>query len=64
MTGSRGVSPLAIVAAVLLPPLGIFLDQGVTKHFWFGLVLTLFFWVPGILFALYILLRNTPQRTA
>lgn len=63
MTSGRGVSPIAIVAAVLLPPLGIALGEGVTKNFWIGLVLTIFFWVPGILFALYILLRDaSPAR--
>lgn len=63
MESGRGVSPIAIVAAVLLPPLGIFIGEGATRNFWIGLVLTFFLWVPGILFALYILLRDTPPRT-
>ena len=61
MARGRGVSPIAIVAAILLPPLGIFIGEGASRNFWIGLVLTIFFWVPGILFALYVLLRDKPR---
>lgn len=47
----------AIVAAVLLPPLGIFLARGFGMDFWIGTVLTLLGWVPGVLFALMAILR-------
>jgi uncharacterized membrane protein YqaE (UPF0057 family) len=51
------VSPAAIVAAILLPPLGIFLARGLGPEFWIGTLLTLLFWVPGIIFALVAVLR-------
>lgn len=50
-------SPAAIIAAILLPPLGIYLARGIGPAFWMGTVLTILFWVPGILFALAVILR-------
>jgi len=34
-------SPLTLVAAILLPPLGLFLARGITPAFWVSVVLTL-----------------------
>ncbi|WP_442679152.1 YqaE/Pmp3 family membrane protein [Sphingomonas sp. ASY06-1R] len=50
-------SPAALIAAILLPPLGIYLARGIGPAFWIGTVLTVLFWVPGILFALAVILR-------
>lgn len=47
----------AIVAAVLLPPLGTFLGRGLGRDFWIDVALTLIGWVPGVVFALVALLR-------
>jgi uncharacterized membrane protein YqaE (UPF0057 family) len=55
MRGKPGIG--AIIAAILLPPLGIFLVRGLGPEFWIGAVLTLIGWVPGVLFALFVLLR-------
>ena len=46
-----------MIAAILLPPLGIFLARGLGLEFWVGTLLTILFWVPGILFALAVVLR-------
>jgi uncharacterized membrane protein YqaE (UPF0057 family) len=50
-----------IVAALLLPPLAIFLAEGVSRNFWIGFALTCLGFVPGVLFAFFVLLtrRNT-----
>ena len=56
-TETTGVRPGAIVAAILLPPLGVFLDRGIGPAFWIAAALTLLFFVPGILFALFAILR-------
>ena len=53
----QDVSPAAIIAAILLPPLGIYLARGIGPAFWIGTVLTILFWVPGILFALAMIFR-------
>jgi uncharacterized membrane protein YqaE (UPF0057 family) len=55
MAGQPGVA--AVIAAILLPPLGIFLARGLGPEFWIGTLLTILFWIPGILFALVVVLR-------
>jgi len=47
----------AVIAAILLPPLGIFLVHGLGPEFWIGTLLTILFWLPGILFAISVVLR-------
>jgi uncharacterized membrane protein YqaE (UPF0057 family) len=52
-----GSSAAAIVAALFLPPLGVFLDSGITRAFWICTILTLLFFVPGVIFAFVTILR-------
>ncbi len=47
-----------ILAAILLPPLGVFLQEGLGKHFWINVVLTLLGYIPGIVHALWVILRR------
>ena len=54
---ARRPGAAAVAAAILLPPLGIFLARGLGPEFWIGTLLTILFWVPGILFALAVVLR-------
>ena len=46
---------LKIILAVILPPLGVFLEVGLGKHFWINLILTLFGYIPGIIHAIYVI---------
>ncbi|TQD76997.1 hydrophobic protein RCI2B-like [Malus sylvestris] len=48
---------LEIVLAILLPPLGVFLQYECREEFWICLVLTLFGYLPGIIYAIYILTK-------
>ncbi|AGA90305.1 uncharacterized Blt101-like protein [Thioflavicoccus mobilis 8321] len=50
--------PLKIVLAILLPPVGVFAEVGFSGHFWLNILLTLFGYVPGIIHALYVILRH------
>lgn len=50
--------PIKIIAAIILPPLGVFFEVGLSKHFWISVLLTIFFWVPGVIHALYIILTR------
>ena len=50
--------PIKIIFAVLLPPLGVFLEVGFTRHFWISIVLTLLGFIPGIIHALYVILKH------
>ncbi|WP_299708759.1 YqaE/Pmp3 family membrane protein [uncultured Pontibacter sp.] len=47
-----GVSIIKIILAVLLPPLAVFLHVGIGTQFWISLILTLLFWIPGVIYAL------------
>ncbi|WP_203301023.1 YqaE/Pmp3 family membrane protein [Marinobacter sediminum] len=49
---------IRIVIAILLPPLGVFLQVGIGKHFWINIVLTLFGYLPGIIHAVYIIAKK------
>ena len=51
--------PIArILAAVLLPPLGVFLARGIGATFWFSCLLTLLGYVPGVVYALWAVLSG------
>lgn len=47
-----------IIAALLLPPLAVFLDQGVSRNFWIDFALTCLGFVPGVIFALIVLIAR------
>lgn len=49
--------PLKVLLAILLPPLGVFFEVGFKGHFWLNILLTLFGYIPGIIHALYVILR-------
>lgn len=49
---------LRILIAILLPPLGVFLQVGVGPQFWINILLTLLGYIPGIIHALYIILSR------
>jgi len=47
---------LKIIAAIILPPLGVFLEVGITKHFWINILLTIFgFYILGIVHAVWVI---------
>jgi uncharacterized membrane protein YqaE (UPF0057 family) len=50
------VRPLAVLASIFLPPLGVFFDRGIGRMFWLACLLTLIAFVPGMVFALYLTL--------
>ena len=47
-----------IILSILLPPLGVFLQVGIGKHFWINIVLTLLGYIPGIVHAVWIIARR------
>ena len=50
---------LLVILAILLPPLAVYLHEGeVNTRFWISLVLTLLFWLPGVIYALIIVLGD------
>ena len=48
---------LLVILAILLPPLAVYLHEGeVNGKFWLDLILTLIFFIPGIIYALIVIL--------
>lgn len=48
---------LRIILAILLPPLGVFLQVGIGLHFWLNILLTILGYIPGIIHAIYVILK-------
>lgn len=48
---------LLIIIAILLPPLAVGLKAGVGGHLVLNIILTILFYVPGLLHALYVVLN-------
>ena len=48
---------LLVILAILLPPLAVYLHEGeINNKFWLDLVLTLLFFIPGVIYALIVVL--------
>jgi uncharacterized membrane protein YqaE (UPF0057 family) len=53
--GAFQVDILRIVLTIILPPLGVFLQVGLTKHFWINVLLTILGYVPGLVHAVWVI---------
>jgi uncharacterized membrane protein YqaE (UPF0057 family) len=49
---------LALILSILIPPLGVLLKEGFGIQLLINIILTLFGYIPGIIHALYIILRK------
>lgn len=49
---------IKILLAVILPPLGVFVEVGFSKHFWLNILLTIFGFIPGIIHAVYVIAKH------
>lgn len=57
-TDSAGGDLLRVLLSVILPPVGVALEVGFTTQFWINVLLTLLGYIPGIVHALWIILRR------
>ncbi len=46
-----------IILAILLPPVAVFLKSGVGKDLLINIILCLFFYIPGILHAIWLVTK-------
>ena len=53
---------LRIVLSILLPPLAVFLTIGLGLHFWINIILTLLGGVPGMIHALWVVVKNKEKQ--
>jgi uncharacterized membrane protein YqaE (UPF0057 family) len=49
---------IRILIAIILPPLGVFLQVGIGLQFWLNILLTLLGYIPGIIHAIWVILRK------
>jgi uncharacterized membrane protein YqaE (UPF0057 family) len=49
---------LMIIIAILIPPLAVFLKRGVGMALLISIILTLLFYIPGLIHALYVILKT------
>lgn len=56
--GESGTNTLLLaILAILLPPLAVYLhENAINAKFWISLLLTLLFWIPGVIYALIVVL--------
>ena len=54
---------IRIIVAIFLPPVAAFLTVGLGLQFWLNLLLTLFFFVPGVIHALWLILRRVENAS-
>ena len=56
---------LLVILAILLPPLAVYLHEGeINTRFWISLLLTLLFWLPGVIYALIVILGDGSAKLA
>ncbi len=48
---------LRIILAIVLPPVGVFLQVGLGTQFWINVILTILGYIPGVIHALYIIIK-------
>lgn len=49
---------IRILIAILLPPVGVFLQVGIGLHFWLNILLTLCGYLPGVVHAIWVIVRK------
>ncbi|MDO9520302.1 MAG: YqaE/Pmp3 family membrane protein [Pseudohongiella sp.] len=50
--------PIKMIFAVLLPPVGVFMEVGIKFPFWLNILLTMLGFIPGIIHAFYVILKH------
>lgn len=46
-----------IVVSIILPPLGVFWQVGLTKQFWINVLLTILGYIPGLVHAVWVIAK-------
>lgn len=52
------VNPLNLILAIFIPPLGAFLQVGLSAHFFINIVLTILGGLPGVIHAVWLVLSD------
>jgi uncharacterized membrane protein YqaE (UPF0057 family) len=49
---------IRIILSVIIPPIGVLLQVGLTGHFFLNILLTLLGYIPGLVHAIWIIPRH------
>ncbi len=49
---------IRILFSILLPPIGVAMETGISKTFWLNVILTLLGYIPGIIHAVYVIAKR------
>ncbi|PID73431.1 MAG: YqaE/Pmp3 family membrane protein [Desulfobacterales bacterium] len=49
---------IRIVLSLIIPPVGVFFEVGLGLHFWLNILLTLFGYLPGLLHAIWVIVKK------
>ncbi|KAK0744909.1 hypothetical protein B0T21DRAFT_358640 [Apiosordaria backusii] len=52
-----GSDVLLLIMAIFLPPVAVFLKRGCDAHFFLNILLTILAWLPGMIHAMYVVVR-------
>ena len=58
LQGAHPMDIVRIIFAIILPPVGVFLQVGLGLHFWLNILLTICGYIPGIIHAVWIIARR------
>jgi len=47
-----------IILSIFLPPVAVFMKKGIMPTFWINLILTLIFFIPGVVHALWVVTKD------
>lgn len=49
---------IRVLFAILLPPLGVFMQVGIGGAFWLNILLTILGYIPGIVHAIWVIAKR------
>ncbi|KAI3849958.1 hypothetical protein MKW98_026872 [Papaver atlanticum] len=47
-----------VIMAIFIPPVGVLIRYGCAAEFWICLLLTILGYIPGIIYAIYVLVKD------
>ncbi len=53
---------LMIIFAIVLPPLAVFFQEGIGKHFVINVILCFIFWIPAEVHAVWLIVKDSEYR--
>lgn len=56
-----GIRILRIILAILIPPLGVFLEMGVSPALFINILLTILGWLPGSIHAVWVITKQAER---